>query len=250
MLAAMVWAPEGTLTGRAAARLTFWPNLAVSTVGLSIPAKRRAPRGMAVVHESIPPELTMWRGPYRLTTPALTALDLVLEMGGAGIDRALLARSATLEQMHIALDLTPRRLGNGERRRLLHDSRDEPWSEAERLLHALLRAAGISGWRANVEVHVDGTRMFLDVEFDGLMLAIEVDGYEVHGPHQWEQFQRDRRRWSMLTAAGWRILHFTWHQLRDEPDWVVARIVSSIDHARSERGFKAARTHARGRFAT
>ena len=43
-----------------------------------------------------------------------------------------------------------------------------------------------------------------------------------------EQFHRDRRKWSDLTAAGWRILHFTWHQLRHEQDWVVDTIRATL----------------------
>ena len=235
IIAAALWSADGVLTGRAAARLTFWADLPLPTISISTPSKRQPVKGIALIRERLPAELVCWRGPLRLTTPALTALDLVACVGGEGIDRALLTGRATLADMHRALELTPGRRGNQERRLLLHDSRDNPWSEAERLLHARLRAAGIRGWHANVEVRVRGTSYFLDVEFDGLLLGIEVDGYQVHGPHNWEQFQRDRRKWSTLTSAGWRLLHFTWHQLRDESDWVIETIVSSIDLARAEK---------------
>ncbi|GAA3609388.1 hypothetical protein GCM10022236_08800 [Microlunatus ginsengisoli] len=238
------------LTGRAAARLSFWPDIPVSQITLSVPAKRQAAPGIALARERIPAELIFWRGPLCLTAPALTALDLVPDVGGEGIDRALLSGRVTLADMHRALELTPRRRGNGVRRMLLHDSWSEPWSEAERRLHALLRVAGIGGWRANVEVWVGGLRFSIDVEFDGLMLGIEVDGYSVHGPGQWAQYQRDRRKWSLLTSAGWRLLHFTWHQLSDEPDWVVATIVSSIDLARAARASGSAVRRRRGRSAT
>ncbi len=235
ILAAARWAVDGVLTGRAAARLSFWPEIALPSITLSIPTKRTTVRGVVLARERLPAELLCWKGPLCLTAPALTALDLVSEVGGEGIDRVLLTRRATLAQLHRALELTPGRHGNRDRRLLLHDSRDNPWSEAERLLHSLLRAAGITGWRANVEVWVRGNQYWLDAKFDGLMLAIEVDGYDVHGPHRRGQFERDRRKWSMLTSAGWRLLHFTWLQLRHDPDWVIEMVVSSIDLARAEK---------------
>ena len=54
--------------------------------------------------------------------------------------------------LHRAMELTAARAGNQTRRQLLLDSRDEPWSEAERLFHRLLREAGITGWKANQPV--------------------------------------------------------------------------------------------------
>lgn len=43
-----------------------------------------------------------------------------------------------------------------------------------------------------------------------------------------EQFHRDRQKWTDLTAAGWRVLHFTWPQLLDEPEWVVHTILTTL----------------------
>lgn len=154
----------------------------------------------------------MSRG-LRMTVPALTALDLAAERGGEGIDRALLRRSATLAQMHDALSLTSGRRGNVLRRAMLHDSRDEPWSEAERTCHALLRVAGIRGWRTNVAVSCGDERYFLDVAFERLKVAVEVDGYAYHRAENRRQFHHDREKWSRLTAAGWLVLHVTWEQL-------------------------------------
>ncbi len=226
--AAVLRAPEGVLTGCAAARWGFWPELAVPIVAMSSPMRRRGYPGYRFTREALPPEVTAYRGDARLTTPALTALDLVGHCGGEGIDRALLTRSATLAQMADALARTPHRRGNRERATLLHDSRDEPWSEAERLLHAMLRAACIRGWTANVAVRVGSLRCIVDVAFRGLKVAIEVDGYAVHRAENRQQFHRDRRKRSTLTAAGWRVLHFTWTHLVAEPDWVIGCIRDAL----------------------
>jgi hypothetical protein len=62
-------------------------------------------------------------------------LDLCDVMGGDAIDQALRTRASTLAQLHRALELTGGRKGNRTKRQLLLDSRAEPWSKAERLLH-------------------------------------------------------------------------------------------------------------------
>jgi len=116
------------------------------------------------------------RDGWRYTDPALTAIDLATFECTDAIDIALRTRSATLTRMHEALRRTPRRPGNGDRTRLLLNSRDEPWSAAERKARRLLRAARIVGWRTNVPVILSGQRYYLDVAFRAKKLAIEIDG--------------------------------------------------------------------------
>ena len=82
--AVAAWDPNGVLTGRAAARLTFWPDISVPVVTVSSPSHRPAPPGVAVTRERLDPELVVSVEGVRMTVPALTALDLVAEVGGAG----------------------------------------------------------------------------------------------------------------------------------------------------------------------
>ncbi len=220
--AAAQWAPGGVVSGAAAARLSFWPEIKIGTVAMIGPVARSAVPGMSLRRERIPAELVAPApAPFTsipITVPALTALDL----GADGIDRVLLTRAATLAELHRALDLTPNRPGNVARRRLLFDSRDEPWSAAERLGHAVLRSGGITGWRTNVEVRCPGAVYFIDVAWRRLKLAIEIDGYAYHSDR--DQFEKDRRKWSDLTAQGWRIIHLTWDQLTWDAAWVVRTV--------------------------
>ncbi len=224
--AACRWMPDAVLTGPAAARLTFWPDVRFATVTLAASRGRLSPTGFSVVGDPLPPELVVERNGVRITRAALTALDLVASHGGAGIDQALLTRACSLGDLHEALRLTPGRRGNSARWAMLHDSRDEPWSEAERLAHALLRQAKIRGWTSNLGVTVAGSHYYLDLAFPARRVVIEIDGYEVHTRP--DQFQRDRRKWSDLTAAGWRIVHLTWRQLVDDPEWVIDTIRAAL----------------------
>ncbi|WP_152362934.1 DUF559 domain-containing protein [Microlunatus speluncae] len=219
--AAALWS-GGVLTGAAAARVTFWPEIAVPTISLAGTIDRTPPPGIGLSRERLPSSMIIEHRGLRVTAPALTALDL----GEDGIDRALLRRVATLEEMHQALAATPNRPGNQTRRRALRDSRDEPWSAAERRQHRLLRAAKITGWRTNLEVWCGDRHYFIDVAFRGPRIALEVDGFEVHS--QRAQFERDRQKWSDLTSAGWLVLHFTWHQLTEQADWVIATIRATL----------------------
>jgi very-short-patch-repair endonuclease len=230
--AALAWQPDAVLTGAAAAHLTYWPELVAVTVTMSLPRKVLAPSGFRVCEETLPPEEIATIGELRVTTPALTALDLVVTHGGEGIDEALRRRACSLDDLWSTLDRTPRRRGNPARRRALLDSRANPWSAAERRCHALLRSAGVTGWRGNVPVRCGSRSFVVDVCFAALKVAVEIDGYEFHSGRV--PFERDRRKWSELTAHGWRIIHLTWQQLTAEPDWVLDVILATLAAARRD----------------
>ena len=51
---------------------------------------------------------------------------------------------------------------------------------------------------------------------------MELDGRAYHVTP--EQFERDRRRQNGLMANGWTVLRFTWRDLTEQPDYVIATI--------------------------
>ena len=182
----------------------------------------------------MPPELVVQRHALAVTSPDLTALDLCDQLGGDAVDQVLRTRTGTLQGLHEALRLTPSRVGNRDRRAVLLDSRDEPWSTAERLCHRLLRAAGITtGWKANLPVTLRGQRYFLDVGFPDLKLVIEIDG-RIHQTDP-ELFESDRWRQNALVLEGWTVLRFTWRMLEDHPDAVVKQVEEAIRAIRASR---------------
>jgi very-short-patch-repair endonuclease len=226
LLAVVRWDPDVVLTGETAARLTFWPELVGSTVECATRWHRAHQPGYAFSRRSVPPELVIDRGPLRVADPALTALDLCASRGGDGIDRALRARATTLRQLRRAFELTTGRAGNRDRRWLLLDSRDEPWSAAERLCHRLLRDAGVQGWKANVPVHLRGSTYYLDVAFPRIKVVLEIDG-RLHEEDK-EIFETDRWRQNDLVLEGWTVLRFTWRMLEDHPDKVLASVLELV----------------------
>lgn len=123
--AATAWDPDAVICGRAAARLTFWPDLATPTLEAAARRARFTAPGFDLKRRRLSPDLVLdWHG-LRLTTPALTALDLALTLGGEPLDVLLRSRRSTLRDLRRALDLTPSRRGNRGRRHLLVDSRDD-----------------------------------------------------------------------------------------------------------------------------
>lgn len=215
------WDDDIVLTRWAAARLTFWPELEVPVITAALPRKR-VPPGVDVVQETIPRPLVRDVGGVRVTAPELTALDLALTDRGAAIERVLRTGLVSIDCLDAALDETARRRDNQRRRRWLTRSRRRPWSPAERTMHGLLREAHIDGWLGNCPIRVGRVRYVVDIVFHGSRVAIEIDGYAFHRSE--EQFHRDRRKWTDLAAGGWTVLHFTWPQLTEDPEWVLASI--------------------------
>jgi very-short-patch-repair endonuclease len=218
--------PNAVLLTEAAARVSFWPQVSLGAIQVAVPSPLPQQRGFAFTRRNIPPELVAERQGLRFTVPALTAVDLATFACADAIDQALRTRMATLPAMHEALAKTANRIRNPERLRLLIDSRDEPWSAAERLAHHLLRRAGIRGWKSNVPVVLEGRLYFLDIAFGHLKVAIEIDGRQ-HEDDE-DLFESDRWRQNALVRDGWRVLRFTWDMLREHPDAVVAAVRAVI----------------------
>jgi very-short-patch-repair endonuclease len=125
------------------------------------------------------------------------------------------------------MELTAAQVGNPTKRYLLLDSRDEPWSAAERKFHRLLRDAGITGWKANRPVVLDDFTCYVDVLFRNLKLAIEIDGRLFHTGA--DVFETDRSRQNQLVLDGWCVLRFTWTMIEERPETVLAMVREAIE---------------------
>ena len=226
--AVMLWRPEAVLTHEVAAQ-KWWPELKVDTVRAAVRARARV-SGFSFSARAIPPDQVRETSLLRYTAPALTALDLCLVVGPDAIDRVLASRAATLTLLRKALSACPNRSGNKERQMLLLDSRDEPWSAAERAAHRLLRQAGLLGWTTNRSIRVDGSLYYLDIAFGAERVAVEIDGRQFHSDAL--MFESDRIRQNKVVLAGWTVLRFTWQMLTASPDQVVTDIRRALFRAR------------------
>jgi very-short-patch-repair endonuclease len=86
-------------------------------------------------------------------------------------------------------------------------------SQRETCLRQVLRAAGLPLPVAQYEVHHDGRFIArVDFAYPQERIAIEYDGYETHSSRR--AFERDRRRWQKLQAAGYAVQPFTRDDLK------------------------------------
>lgn len=229
--------PSATITGRTAAALTWWPELAVLHVELAIPTRTPSSVGQYLIQaRQVPSEHRMALGTNSaaalwITSPALAVLDLIPEMGGRAIDEALRRRAARLIDLREALTATPHRRWNSLRERLLRDSRDEPWSEAERAFHRILRSTQLpERFVTNYPVRLAGISYFLDAALPSLRLAFEIDGFAHHAGRS--AFEHDRRRDVALATRGWRIIRFSATQVLNEPEPVRSALIEIVRRTR------------------
>ena len=98
-------------------------------------------------------------------------------------------------------------------------------SELEVRVIQLLRAAGLDDPVRQFEVVVGASRYFVDLAYPNRRLAIELDGL---GAHTGVNFQGDRARQNALVLAGWTVLRFTWADVAERHDEVVAAIARAM----------------------
>ena len=159
----------------------------------------------------------------RVTALPLTVIEAAVRSGGgpAIMDTALQRR---LELCHLerAHARNRRRHGSADAQRLLDAAAGGARSEAERLTVRLLTGAGISGWRANFAVG----NYLVDIAFPSQRVAIEIDGWAFHSDQA--AFQNDRVRQNRLALQGWQVLRFTWLDLTQHPQRVLAQVRAAI----------------------
>ncbi|MFD6893969.1 DUF559 domain-containing protein [Rhodococcus sp. NPDC060086] len=192
---------------------------------VTVPHHRTRPRhhSICIRRRDLPWKDTVVVRNLPVTALELTVLEASVEMpnGSVLMDRAL-QRHTSLPRLERAHRRNSRRHGARAAARLLCSAGDGGHSEAERILHRLLRAAGLIGWRA----HVRSCGYELDVAFEAERVAIEIDGWAWHRDSN--RFRMDAERQNVLVNAGWHVLRFTWHALNDDPEGVLRQIEHAL----------------------
>lgn len=201
-------------------------------IPVAAPEQLRGIRPLVFLRRADPGERVVRAGRLRLTDPVYTAVDLLPVDGGAAAC-ALLREAGPeggaelLEEFRTIGSRMWRWPDRVARDRLLGDLQELPWSVLELELHRLLRAHGFLGWSANRLVLVGGRRVYADIAFRWVKVAIEADGRAHHSERR--DFENDRRRWNLLSADGWIVLRVTWEMLHASPEEVVQQLVSALN---------------------
>lgn len=183
---------------------------------------RRHPDSRVRRRDLDPVDIVELRG-VRVTAMPLTVVEAsVQSRGGMKLMDNALQRHVTLNSLWWSHLRNKGRTGAPRARQLLQTAAGGARSHAERLLHKLLREADISGWKPNYRVA--GYRV--DVGFPGPKVALEVDGYAFHSGA--DAFQIDRERQNAIVLRDWQVLRFTWLDLTEYPERVIAVIRAAI----------------------
>jgi very-short-patch-repair endonuclease len=212
---------DAVASGLAAAWWHQLTRFAPETVEVTVPRDARLRRHLEtrLRRRDLDPRDIVERNGLRVTALPLTVVEAAARRGGgAKLMDAALQRHVELPQLWRAHLRNKGRHGSPATRRLLHAASDGTRSAAERLLVKLLRDNTITGWKTNYPV--GGFKV--DVGFPEQKVAIEVDGFAFHSSQ--EDFQIDRERQNKIALLGWQVLRFTWLDLTEYPQRVLAEI--------------------------
>lgn len=224
---AAVWSygERAAASGLAAA---WWHSLTkyapeIAEVTMPRAGNGRSRPGTKVRRRDLNPHDVVERNGLQVTALPLTVVEAAVRRGGgAKLMDAALQRHVDLAQLWRAHLRNKGRHGSPAARRLLQAARDGARSEAERLLVKLLKDAGLTGWKTNHPV----AGYKVDVGFVRERVAIEVDGWAFHSDS--EAFQVDRKRQNAILLSGWKVLRFTWLDLTEYPQRVIAEIAAAV----------------------
>ena len=227
--AIQLWAPEAVLLRWTAAWWTGWLARLPDHLEIAVPPRRQLARqpGVAVRRQLIDAADVVKRRGVLTTCASRTALDLAAGGSTDLLDAMLREGWFDAAALRAALDRGTHRRGWRAARDAVEQCATRPFSAAERLLHRVLIAAGVTGWVANQSILIGEQRVMPDLLFAEERLVIEIDGREHHSSR--ESFERDRARQNLLVAAGYRVLRFTWAQLTSDPDGVVRQIIRELN---------------------
>jgi very-short-patch-repair endonuclease len=225
--AAQLSVPGSVLGGFSAARTWQLPVPDGEPVLFVGPHGRSRLAGVRLVYERpARRDVYQFQGLPALTRPA-AVVDCLVRLRRA---EASMFADRALQAGWIGVDDLVRRIGSRVARRGVESLIDVmagvvggERSVAERRLTDLLRGARITGWEANAEIRDEAGLIGVgDVVFATAKLVVEVDGWAFHVTP--ERFQHDRQRQNWLVTAGWTVLRFTWRDLTERPDYVVASV--------------------------
>lgn len=224
---AAVWGygARATASGLAAAwwlGLTKYPP---AVVEVTVPRVSNHPRRPNVrlrrrdLHEA---DIVEVRG-LQVTALPLTVIEAaVRQRGGMKIIDDAVGRTTNLAALWRAHLRNKGRHGSPAARRLLRAADGGTKSEAERIFKRLLNESGITGWTANQRL----AGYEVDFLFRDAKLAVEIDGLAFHSDA--DVFQRDRVKQNAISLAGFQVLRFTWLDLIEYPDRVIAEVKRAI----------------------
>jgi hypothetical protein len=240
LMAACLAAGRGAVVShRAAARLWGLSDVGGDLVEITVP-RPRSPRPKRVeLHRST--DLVAAHTTRRRRLPVTNPLRTMVDLGAVlrpdlvedALDRGVAGRLFSVAAIEWMRDEVGRqgRHGAGVIGQILDDRAlgDEvPHGLLEPRMARLLRDAGLPPAEFQYVVLAPDGRFLAQVDFayPELLLAIEVDGYDVHGSPR--AMTKDFVRQNGLVPFRWHVLRFTWHQVVRQPRAVAAVVAQTF----------------------
>ena len=205
-------------------------------INVSIPVISRRSRDGLALHPRVllPHEVTTHEG-VPVVSIAVVLVDAATELRRgpleACINEADIRGLVTVPALRAQVDEMPKRRGRKDLRETI-DRRTFRFTRSalERAFIPLSLKAGLSRPETRVEV----TGYEVDFYFRECGLVVETDGSTYHRTPA--QQTSDRRRDQAHVAAGLTVLRFTHSQIRYEPGYVTAMLVTVARRLRAEKG--------------
>lgn len=237
LAAALTFGPEAVLSHRAAAAvwdLGPWPG---GLIDVTSPGRRKPRRGVRLHRAHVE---RVVRNGFPVTTVARTLVDQASHLPiGRLRDQFENAERLGLLDIDSVSEQMPGRRGARKIRAVLADWREPEMarSELEGEFRELCIEAALPLPSFNVSLH----GFEVDAYWPQHKLVVELDGWAYHRTRR--AFEEDRRRAAALEARGYRVLRFTWRQVRGRTE--VVATLRSVCPTTGGRGRPPARVGAR-----
>jgi hypothetical protein len=191
------------------------------------PRRFRARPGIIARRSSLPIDEVEEVDGIPVTSVSRTLFDLAAVVSRRELEKALneaeILRLTDRLSLPDLLQRYPRRKGSAALRALLHDAdagKGVTRSELEERFAALIDAYGLPKPRRNADLALRGRFFKADCLWRRQRVVVELDGRAVHGTAH--AFEADRERDRLLVGEGWRVIHLTWLQVRDDAPEIAA----------------------------
>jgi very-short-patch-repair endonuclease len=230
LAAVLACGPEAVASHRSAAAHYGLRPTSRARHDVTAPTHRR-PRAIDVHRSRLHPIDVTEHDGVPITTIARTFVDLADVVPADHVAKAFaqadILRLVDVPAVSDAVDRACGRRGQGVVAAILANYTEPPLtrSELEDRMFALLRRARLPLPTVNAQVQTAEGVYVADFLWPEQRLIAETDGFATHGTRT--AFESDRRRDAALQVAGFRVVRFTWRQVRDDPQHV-ARILRAL----------------------
>jgi len=162
----------------------------------------------------------------RVTTVSRTVVDLArtspFKAAVVAADSALRADKTTKAELADVCEACKQWPGITRAREVVEFSDDRAESVLESCARVVFRQQGLEPPELQATIHGDAFAYRVDFYWPAHRTIVEADGLAKYADRKdlLEQFRRDR----LLRDAGYKVVHFTWRELFETPEAVVARV--------------------------